>query len=195
MSLLYSRTDVAPPTQPNAQGQWDPLPGAQQAALKIEEQKAIGGLNLPAGAQPHELFSFQLALVNGAGQTVYTQPRSFRLNFTGGAVANGPPIGQQPPIGQAPSGPGSGVGIGKYSADVTIQIKITGVSDANSRQFILNRLPVLMGGGSHLVRSSSTANGMLVTLAPVKDAQAFAAKIDFGKVTGVQGRTITVAAK
>jgi S1-C subfamily serine protease len=97
--LLYARTDNPAPARPNAQHRWDPLPGAQQLPLKIEDQTATGGLNLPAGAQPQDLFSFQLVLVNGAGQGIYTQPRSFRLNFNPGAVAVVP----QPPIG--PVGP------------------------------------------------------------------------------------------
>jgi S1-C subfamily serine protease len=97
--LLYRRTDHAAPPRADAQGRWAPMPGAQQLPLKIEDQIATGGINLPADAQPQDLFSFQLVLVNEAGQGIYTQPRSFRLNFNPGAVAVGP----QPPIG--PLGP------------------------------------------------------------------------------------------
>jgi S1-C subfamily serine protease len=43
VALLCVRTDNAPQAFPNAQGRWDPLPGAQQLPLRIEDQRAIGG--------------------------------------------------------------------------------------------------------------------------------------------------------
>jgi predicted Zn finger-like uncharacterized protein len=212
VAILYARTDNPPPTNPNAQGRWDPLANSTQVHLKIEDQKAVGGLNLPAGAQPQDMFCFQLALVNGAGQVVYTQPRSFRLNFNPGNLALGqppvgqPPIGQppvgqppigQPPIGQPPIGqpPAGGVQAGKYGPDQTIQIRITGIPNAATRQYILDRLPALTGTKSHSMRSSASGGATLVTLAPVADSQEFAKKIDFGTVTDIKGRLIVVAAK
>jgi predicted Zn finger-like uncharacterized protein len=201
VSLLYARTDNPPQAQPNGQGKWDPLTNATQISLKMEDQKAVGGVNLPAGTQPQDTFSFQLAMVNGAGQVVYTQPRSVRLDFNPGGLAQGPPIGQppigQPPIGQPPIGqpPIGGVPVGKYGPDMTIQIKITGIANAATRQYILDRLPALTGSKSHSLRSSTSGGATLVTLAPVPDPQAFAKKIDFGKVTDIQGRMILVAAK
>jgi hypothetical protein len=198
VSLLYLRTDSAPPAAPNAQGRWDPLPGAQQLPLKIEEQKAVGGFNLPPGSQPQDQFAFQLVLVNGAGQTIYCQPRAVRLNFKA-AVAQGQPAPPQPPPlqGEQPfagGGGGGGVGVGQYGPDLTVQIKITNIADANTRQYILDRLPALTGSKNHRMQSRSSGKTTTVLLAPVKDAQAFAQKINFGKVTSVNGRVITVAA-
>src|SRR5262249_39551997 len=65
VTLHYLRSDAVPPTQPNAKGLWEPLAGAQQLPLKIEDQKAVGGLNLPPGTNPQDQFCFQLSLVNG----------------------------------------------------------------------------------------------------------------------------------
>jgi predicted Zn finger-like uncharacterized protein len=103
VGLIYVRSDQPPPTQPNQHGLWDPLLGAEQIRLKIENQKAVGGFNLPPGTQPQDQFAFQLVLVNGAGQTMYTQPRLARLNFNPGMVAGG---AQPPPVRPANPQPG-----------------------------------------------------------------------------------------
>ncbi len=98
VTLLVVRTDPAAPARPNAQGRWGPLPGAGQVRLKLDGQRAFGSMSLPPGAQPHESFSFQLALLNAAGQAVYTQPHAFRLTFNPGAVAVAPPPAPANPL-------------------------------------------------------------------------------------------------
>ena len=177
VSLHYAPTTAPPAALPNAQGLWDPLPAATTLALKIEEQKAVTAMSLPAGTAPDAPFTFQISYVNGDGTTAFTQPRSIRLVFNATAP--------QVPI------PGGG----KYGPDNTVVVRITNVKDANSRRYVLDRLPALIGGNSHSVRSSSIPDGVSATIAPVTDPKAFADKIDFGTVTSIQGRVIHVTAK
>jgi hypothetical protein len=87
--------------------------------------------------------------------------------------------------------PAASAQVGRYGADQTVTIRITGVKDENARKYVLDRLPGLTGSKSHSMRSSTRNNVTTVTLAPVKDPQAFADKIDFGEAT-VSGRTITL---
>lgn len=76
----------------------------------------------------------------------------------------------------------------------TVALRITGIPDEDSRKLILDKLPALMGN-NYNSRHSSTADGLYVTLTPVADPKAFAARIDFGEVTGIEGRVIHVVAK
>ncbi len=104
VALLYARSDRLPQARPNAQGAGTRC-RAQQIPLKIDDQVAVGGFNLPAGAEPHDQFAFQMAFVNGQGRIIHTQPRTFRLNFNPGMVAMNPqpPLGPATPPAQAPA--------------------------------------------------------------------------------------------
>jgi hypothetical protein len=79
----------------------------------------------------------------------------------------------------------------RYTAEQTVTIRITGLKDEETRKYVLDRLPTLLGGKSHSQRSSTRGNVTTVTLAPVTDVQAFADKIEFGEAT-VSGRTINL---
>src|SRR5581483_10813598 len=173
-ALHYARSAAPAPTKPNAAGLWDPLAGAQQVELKLDDQRAHGTLNLPAGPAD-EAYVFQLAYVNTEGRTIHTQPHVVRLNFPKANVAGAP----------AP-------GVNRADA---VTLNISGVPDETTRRYILETLPKLLGGGTHSVRSSATKDSLKVELAPVPDPKALAAKIDFGQVTAVADRTITVVAR
>jgi S1-C subfamily serine protease len=159
---------------PNAQGLWDPLPGAQQVGLKIEDQRAHGSLQMPQGLTPDQKMAFQIAYVNAEGKALFTQPRVVALNFA--KTQAGQPAPAAPTAGDA------------------VTITITGIPDEMTRKSILATLPKLLDGGSHSLRSVSSKGVLTVMLSPVPDPQAFAAKITFGQAT-VQGRNITVVVR
>ena len=74
----------------------------------------------------------------------------------------------------------------------TVTVQITGVDDASDRDDIQETLKGMTDGSSHMMTTSSSGDTMTVSLSPVKDVEAFSKKINFGKVTEVDDRTIKV---
>jgi hypothetical protein len=74
----------------------------------------------------------------------------------------------------------------------TVTVEITGVDNDSDRENIQETLKEMTDGSSHMMTSSSFGDTMTVSLSPVEDAEAFSKKINFGKVTEVDGRTIKV---
>jgi hypothetical protein len=95
------------------------------------------------------------------------------------------PADEPPPRNRAPSG---------LPADQVVTVHVSGVSSDNVGKVIRNRLQRLLGPGRTSMRSFTSRGVMTVTLYPVGDAEAFAKKIEFGKVTRVSGRDIFVQA-
>ena len=50
----------------------------------------------------------------------------------------------------------------------------------------------MVDGSSHSMSTFSTGDDMTVTVSPVSDVDAFSKKIDFGKVTSVEDRTVSI---
>src|SRR5262249_32374294 len=65
-----------------------------------------------------------------------------------------------------------------------------------TRDAITNKLKTMSDPGNRQGMSiASTGDRMTVLLFPVRDPEAFAARIDFGRVRGVEGHVITVVAR
>ena len=76
-----------------------------------------------------------------------------------------------------------------------VTIEISGVADQIQGDEICKRVPQLMPPGEYITKYGQVENGRLwARAAPVPDVKAFAAKIDFGKVTNIIERTIYVRA-
>ena len=74
----------------------------------------------------------------------------------------------------------------------TVTVEITGVNDSKDRDDIQETLKGMTEGSSHMMTTSSSGDKMTVKLSPVGDVEAFSQKINFGKVTEVDGRTVKV---
>ena len=68
-----------------------------------------------------------------------------------------------------------------YGPEKTVTIEISGVAAAKDQ--IQEKLKVMTDSSGHSMSTSSSGDTMTVKLAPVSDVEAFAKKIDFGKVT------------
>jgi hypothetical protein len=78
----------------------------------------------------------------------------------------------------------------EFGPERTVTINVSGVADSDASYYIMEKLRALAGTG-HYSRFSESGPSMTAVLAPVDDAQAFAARIDFGKVS-VRGQQISV---
>ena len=78
------------------------------------------------------------------------------------------------------------------SPENSVTIKIMGIADDATQDAITDKLKTMTDGGGHSMSSMKMGGVLTVELSPVKDVEAFARKIDFGKVTGVEGKTVTV---
>jgi S1-C subfamily serine protease len=77
VNIFYS---LAPPNSVSQGSQgWAPLPNAQKLPLKFDDQRFLADIQLPSGAIPNQLYTFQFSFVN-EGATIYTEPYSIRLN-------------------------------------------------------------------------------------------------------------------
>lgn len=83
-----------------------------------------------------------------------------------------------------------------FDPQQTVTIEISGVADADAREQIQEKLKGLTDSSGHSMSTSTSGDTMTVKLAPVSDVEAFAEKIDFGKVTDtdVPGRVVKVSA-
>jgi S1-C subfamily serine protease len=72
-------------------GRWLPMPGGQEVDMAINQQKASGTFQVAAPNMGLTTYTFQTVYTNGAGQTTYTGPSTFRVNSSQSAVAMRPP--------------------------------------------------------------------------------------------------------
>lgn len=81
-----------------------------------------------------------------------------------------------------------------YGPEKTVTVEISGVAAAAKDQ-IQEKLKTMTDSSGHSMSTSSSGDTMTVKLAPVSDVEAFAKKIDFGKVTdtNVTGRVVKVS--
>ncbi len=77
----------------------------------------------------------------------------------------------------------------------TVQIEITGIRDKADREAVAEKLGGMTDGSGHSMTSSWSGDKMTINLSPVSDVHAFSEKIDFGKVTAVEDRTVKVQFK
>ena len=82
-----------------------------------------------------------------------------------------------------------------FDPEQTVTIEISGVADAAAREQIQEKLKGMTDSSGHSMSTSTSGDTMTVKLAPVSDVEAFAQKIDFGKVTDtdVAGRVVKVS--
>lgn len=74
----------------------------------------------------------------------------------------------------------------------TVTIEITGISNDADRDKIDETLKGMTDGSGHMLTSTWTGDKTTINLSPVTDVEAFSRKINFGKVTEVDGRTVKV---
>jgi hypothetical protein len=85
--------------------------------------------------------------------------------------------------------------MGRFRADQILTVIVTGVHDDKVGKDVLDKLARQLPQGNRSTQSQTSGGVMQVTLAPVGDPQAFAAKIDFGTVNKVEGRVVYVTVK
>jgi hypothetical protein len=79
--------------------------------------------------------------------------------------------------------------------EALVTLHISG-ADESTREAIQDQLPALVDGGrAYALTSQMQGDRLTVVVAPVRDPDAFARKIDFGTVRRVRGRTITLVAQ
>ena len=93
------------------------------------------------------------------------------------------PSGKFAPPGSEPAPPGE-----------TLTLNVLGARDADAKQRVNKAIIAIMKplGGNWRVSFSNIGEKTIFTVSPVADPTAFADKIDFGKVTQVEDRTIDV---
>ena len=74
----------------------------------------------------------------------------------------------------------------------TVTLVISGVPDDESRELILETVIGMVDGSGHMLYSSWSGNRFTVSLSPVSDVKTFSKKINFGKVSSVEGRTVKI---
>ena len=74
----------------------------------------------------------------------------------------------------------------------TVTVEIIGIRVDTDRKRVLETLKSMTEGSGHYVTSTSSGNSMTVKVSPVSDVQRFSKRINFGKVTEVEGRTVKV---
>src|SRR5262249_44099094 len=93
-ALHYVRTD--PQKQnlaPNADGTWPEMPGTQRVDLVAGKPNATATFKVTAAEKMLITYSFQTSYVNAEGKTLYSEPGTFNINFSGPppVVVNKPP--------------------------------------------------------------------------------------------------------
>lgn len=74
----------------------------------------------------------------------------------------------------------------------TVTVVISGIPDGEASELIHETLIGMVDGSSHMLNSRTNGNEMTVSLSPVSDVKKFSKKINFGKVSSVEGRTVKV---
>ena len=80
----------------------------------------------------------------------------------------------------------------EHDPEKTVTIEITGSMTDDERDQIGEILKGMTDGTSHMLTSSWAGEKATIKLSPVFDVEAFSRKINFGKVTEVDGRTVKV---
>jgi hypothetical protein len=107
-----------------------------------------------------------------------------------------PPAPQPPGPAPGPGLPGRWTGgMRRFADNQILTVIITGVRDDQAGKYVLDKLARQLPQGNSSTQSFTSGGVMRVALAPVGDPQAFAATIDFGTVTRVEGRVIYVTLK
>lgn len=78
------------------------------------------------------------------------------------------------------------------STENMVTLKISGTSTSEERDKISEKAKSLTDGNSNFISSYHMNDTYTVNVGPVMDVKAFVEKIDFGKVTKVEERTIYV---
>jgi predicted Zn finger-like uncharacterized protein len=86
-------------------------------------------------------------------------------------------------------------GMRRFPDDQILTVIVTDVRDGNVGKYVLDKLASQLPRDNASTRSFSSGGVMRVALAPVGNPQAFAAKIDFGTVTRIDGRVVHVTVK
>jgi hypothetical protein len=77
---------------------------------------------------------------------------------------------------------------------VTVTITVHGATDSETKQRFNNAIIAIVkpAGGNWRVSYSNIGDSTIFTVGPVTDVKSFTGKIDFGKVTRFEGRSIDV---
>ena len=73
----------------------------------------------------------------------------------------------------------------------TVTVEISGISD-EARDAVQETLKGMTDVSGHTMTTRWDGQSMTVNLSPVADVEAFSKKVNFGKVTAVEGRTVKV---
>lgn len=84
---------------------------------------------------------------------------------------------------------------GDMDPDESVTVEVSNLPSDRASDEVLEALKTLHDANARYKRTKSTFNDgtLTVTLAPVSDVDAFARRIEFGKVTEVSGRTVKVS--
>ncbi len=136
VALLYAPADPSRgPARAEKDGRWPALPGAQRVELKVEQQKAVGSFRVPPGEKGQVAYSVQVSYVNGAGETLYTQPRPFTVDLTALApVVARPPDAGAPPEVRPPALAGEKV-------ELSLPAAVADVCVGGGGRFLILHLP------------------------------------------------------
>ncbi len=173
--------------------------GAVMSALPIPGGQMIGqmfsGLDVPtesclalAGKIDNGTATLQIALPKQHLLEIAAIGAKLQGTMTSGATGPGMSMGP----GEGEDMEGVTMDFGNLdSPENTVTIKIMGVTDDATKDAIKDKLKTMTDGG-HSMSLMKMGGVLTVELSPVKDVEAFARKIDFGTVTEVKDRTVTV---
>ena len=156
------------------------------ADAAVAEPDASG----PAAAGPEAAETPSSRMADADSQPV--QPRSRR-----------PETGGRPPLfdrgGSRPGLPRSSLkqaASPAFAPEETVTITVSGVADSETRQQFNKAIIAIVkpSGGDWRVSFSTIGDKTIFRVCPISDPKAFADKIDFGKVTRVEDRSIDVEA-
>jgi hypothetical protein len=83
----------------------------------------------------------------------------------------------------------------KHDPAKMVTIEVTGATTDADRRRIQDAVKKWVDGSSHMMTTMHSGQSFSIDLSPVTDVDAFAKKIDFGEVTKVDGRKISVTFK
>jgi len=83
----------------------------------------------------------------------------------------------------------------KHDPATMVTLEITGISADADIERVKEAVKKWTDGGSHLMTTRHSGENLSIDLSPVTDVDAFVKKIDFGDVTAVDNRKISLAYK
>jgi ABC-type uncharacterized transport system auxiliary subunit len=83
----------------------------------------------------------------------------------------------------------------KHDPAKMVTIEVTGVANDAQRDRVQDAVKKWVDGSSHMMTTMSSGDKLSIDLSPVTDVDAFAKKIDFGEVSKVEGRKVSVTFK